>query len=152
MIFNELAKTIFNDIDLQGGKVYIVGGSVRDYILKKETFYDIDVEIYGLSYESLHDILEKYGHVLTFGKSFAIMQLDCLKGYDFALPRTEKKIGDKHQDFEVIVDPFLPINKAILRRDLTMNALMYDVKEDKIIDMVNEIGRASCRERVCQYV
>ena len=34
MELNQLARTIFDDILAQGGRVYIVGGSVRDVILK----------------------------------------------------------------------------------------------------------------------
>ncbi len=63
------------------------------------------------------------------------MQLENLKGYDFALPRQEKKVGEKHQDFEVIINPELPLEKAVKRRDLTMNALMYDYQNEEIIDL-----------------
>lgn len=139
MEFSLMAQKIFSDIEDHGGKVYIVGGSVRDEYLGIHDGHDIDVEVYYLSYMQLKDILSKYGHVNTFGKSFAIMQLGQLKGYDFALPRQEKKIGDKHQDFEIVVDPQLPIEKAVLRRDLTMNALMYDYHEGKIVDICGGI-------------
>ena len=124
MELNQLARTIFDDILAQGGRVYIVGGSVRDVILKNSGEHDVDVEVYHMTYEQLHDLLAKYGVVNTFGKMFAIMQLENLKGYDFALPRQEKKVGEKHQDFEVIINPELPLEKAVKRRDLTMNALI----------------------------
>lgn len=139
MQFETLAERIFEDILAMGGYVYIVGGSVRDEIMGQTNEHDIDVEIYHLNFQVLYDILSRYGHVNTFGSSFAIMQLENLKGYDFALPRKEKKIGDKHQDFEVIIDPELPIEKAIQRRDLTMNALMYDYQQKKIIDLCGGI-------------
>lgn len=135
MELSQLARTIFDDILAQGGKVYIVGGSVRDEILQNSDEHDIDVEIYHMTYQQLHDLLTQYGIVNTFGQTFAIMQLENLKGYDFALPRLEEKIGEKHQDFKVIVDPDLPLAKAIKRRDLTMNALMYDYQSKKIIDL-----------------
>ena len=93
------------------------------------------MEVYGLTYQQLCDVLSAFGEVNTFGQSFAIVQLSTLKGYDFALPRQEKKTGDKHQDFEIMIDPYLSLEKAILRRDLTMNALMYDYSADKIVDL-----------------
>lgn len=135
MKIQSLAKTIFDDIIASNGEVYIVGGSVRDELMNIQGQNDIDVEVYHMTYEMLKSLLSKYGHVNTFGKSFAIMQLDQLPGYDFALPRTEKKNGNKHQDFEVMIDPYLPKEKAILRRDLTMNALMYDYQNDCLIDL-----------------
>lgn len=135
MRIDALAQKIFDDILAHGGKVYIVGGSVRDELMGNLEHHDMDVEIYHLTYDELSDILKQYGHVNTFGKSFAIMQLDTLPHYDFALPRQEKKTGNRHQDFETMIDPNLPLEKAILRRDLTINALMYDYQQDKIIDL-----------------
>lgn len=135
MKFDKLAEEIFQDILSQGGRVYIVGGCVRDDILGIGYEHDIDVEVYHFTYQQLYDLLSHYGQVNTFGKSFAIMQLAQLPHYDFALPRQEKKTGNKHQDFDVLIDPDLPIEKAIQRRDLTMNALMYDYQNHQIIDL-----------------
>ncbi|MEG0592230.1 MAG: HD domain-containing protein [Coprobacillus sp.] len=137
MKFCELAERIFQDILSHGGKVYIVGGSIRDMVMGIDNQKDIDVEVYHLSYQELHDILSQYGYVLTFGKSFAIMQLDNLRGYDFALPRKEIKVGNKHQDFDILIDQDMALEKAILRRDLTMNALMYDYQNHTVIDLCN---------------
>ena len=139
MEFSLLAQEVFDAILLQGGYIYVVGGCVRDFVMGRKNNHDIDVEVYHLSYDELYDVLSTFGHVNTFGKSFAIMQLECLKGYDFALPRQEKKIGDKHQDFKVMIDPELPIEKAIQRRDLTMNALMYDYAQGRIIDLCHGV-------------
>ena len=55
----KLADTIFRDIHDHGGEVYLVGGFVRDHIMKRES-KDIDVEIYHLSYRYLTDILSSY--------------------------------------------------------------------------------------------
>jgi len=130
-----LAEKIFQHIESVGGRVYIVGGTVRDYLLKIDNNHDIDVEIYHLTYDELKTVLEQYGQVNTYGKSFAIMGLDCLPGYDFALPRKESKTGVKHQDFDIIIDKDLSLDKAIQRRDITINALMYDYAQGEIIDL-----------------
>lgn len=139
MRLSKLAKTIFDDILSQGGEVYVVGGSVRDMLLKRRDSHDIDVEVYHMTYAKLYDVLKKYGNVNTYGKSFAIMSVDTLAGYDFALPRSEKKTGDLHTDFDIIVDPELSLEKAIQRRDLTINALMYDYQNNEIIDLCHGI-------------
>lgn len=140
IIVSPLAQDIFKSIEEAGGKVYIVGGTVRDYLLNHKQGHDIDVEVYHLSYDELKKVLEQYGTVNTYGKTFAIMGLDCLKGYDFALPRRENKTGVKHQDFDIVVDSHLSLGKAILRRDVTMNALMYDYFNDEIIDLCDGIN------------
>ena len=46
--------------------------------------------------------------------------------FDFALPRTEKKIGNTHQDFEVITNANLSFERSSYRRDFTINAIGYD--------------------------
>lgn len=134
-----LAHDVFQCIENHGGKVYIVGGTVRDYLLGNKSSHDVDVEVYHLDYDELKSILSQFGHVNTYGKSFAIMSLDCLKGYDFALPRKENKTGVKHQDFHIIIDKDLSLDKAIMRRDITINALMYDYFNDEIIDLCHGI-------------
>lgn len=129
----KLADTIFRDIHDHGGEVYLVGGFVRDHIMKRES-KDIDVEIYHLSYRDLTDILSSYGAVLTFGESFAVTHLSTLPNVEFALPRKEKKTGNRHQDFDIIVEPDLPLEQASSRRDFTCNALMYDYFNETIKD------------------
>ena len=42
MIIEKLAEDIFQDILSQGGYVYIVGGSVRDYVLLKSIIWSIN--------------------------------------------------------------------------------------------------------------
>ncbi|MCD7892981.1 MAG: HD domain-containing protein [Erysipelotrichaceae bacterium] len=140
-----LADTIFKDIMSHGGKVYIVGGTVRDFVLSQMNHQplnskDMDLEIYHLSFDELKNILSHYGKVNTYGKSFAILGLNTLPGYDFALPRKERKTGNKHQDFDVMIDSELPLEKAVERRDVTMNALMYDYENHQIIDLVGGIN------------
>ncbi|MEG0451864.1 MAG: HD domain-containing protein [Coprobacillus sp.] len=150
MKLNKLAEDIFQDILNQGGQVYIVGGSVRDMVMGIDNQKDIDVEVYHLSYQELYDVLSRYGNVNTFGKSFAIMQLDKLKGYDFALPRKEIKAGVKHQDFDIIIDQNMSIEKAVLRRDLTINALMFDYQSQEIIDLYH--GLDDIQNRIIRCV
>ncbi len=48
------------------------------------------------------------------GASFAVVHLSTLEGYEFALPTIKEKTGLKHQDFNIIVDPDLPLEKASL--------------------------------------
>ena len=135
----KLAKTIFNDILSHGGEVYVVGGSVRDMLMKRHDSHDVDIEVYHMSYDQLYDVLSQYGNVNTYGKSFAIMSVDTLHGYDFALPRSERKTGHAHTDFEVMIDSELPKELAIQRRDLTINALMYDYQNKTIIDLCHGV-------------
>lgn len=147
--FPPLVKNIFNDIDEKGGSVFLVGGIVRDMLVYGNVdYHDVDVEVYGLTIEQLENILSRYGNVNCIGKSFGILKLDNLANYDFALPRTEIKVGKYHQDFKIIVDKDLDFKIAASRRDLTINALMYEIKTNKIHDYfhgIEDLNRRTLR-------
>lgn len=121
-------------VDAVGGKTYLVGGWVRDRI-KGHNPKDMDIEIHGLTPEQIKDILNKVSNagLVQKGVSFGVYGI---KGYEFdiAMPRTEHCIGVKHTDFEVSVDPFMGVEMASMRRDFTINAMMYDVINQEVID------------------
>ena len=109
-----LAKGVLDDLVAHGGKVYFVGGCVRDRLLNRD-YKDIDVEVHHLQYEELIEILSKHGHVHTFGASFAVVHLDELKDYEFALPRTETKIGERQGEVHDFYGGLTDLKNGILR-------------------------------------
>lgn len=139
---------IAKDIDSKGGTVYFVGGFVRDKLLGKQN-KDIDVEIHNISVEDTKHILEKYGYVSEVGASFGILMLKGLD-IDFAFPRTEKKVGDKHTDFIVDVDPFVGVESAVKRRDFTMNSVMQNVLTGEFVDIYG--GIKDIENKTIRYV
>lgn len=144
----EFVREVAEEIDKVGGKVYFVGGYVRDKFLNKSN-KDIDVEIYGLSMDKLKNLLSKFGEVMEVGASFGILMV---KGYDidFALPRTENSTGSKHTDFEVAVSSDLNIEDATKRRDFTMNAILQEVLTGKYIDLYG--GIEDIKNKKIRYV
>lgn len=143
-----LALKIAEKVKEEGGRVFYVGGCVRDFLLGVEN-KDIDIEVHGITPEKLREILEGFGTPLSFGKSFGVYSL---KGYDIdiAMPRREKAIGKGHRDFEVDVDPFIGLKEAARRRDFTINALMKDVLTGEIIDSFG--GVKDLEDRVLRCV
>ena len=149
--FEPLANLIFEEIDKLGGRAFLVGGIVRDMLVYQHVdYHDVDVEIYGLSLGQLEALLGKYGNVNSVGKSFGILKLDKLPNYDFALPRLETKVGHNHQDFDVIVDQNLDLKVAASRRDLTINALMYEIKTKRLYDFYH--GQEDIDKRTLRMV
>ncbi|MDF1876342.1 CCA tRNA nucleotidyltransferase [Sulfurimonas sp. SAG-AH-194-L11] len=129
---------IFDKLYTFGIKPIIVGGYVRDYILHLDS-KDIDIELYGLdSLEVLENILTEFGNVNSVGKSFGVCKLhfDDLE-LDFSLPREDSKISAGHKGFSVVTDKNLDFKTAASRRDFTINAMGYDVKEKKLLDPFN---------------
>lgn len=123
---------LVSDIKTAGGRVYFVGGCVRDFFLD-EPGKDIDVEVFGLAAPQLEDILSHYGKVDYIGKPFGVYKINGMP-LDVTIPRTEIKTGHGHKGFDVKVNPFLPLQEAAKRRDFTWNAMYVDVFAGKVID------------------
>ncbi len=100
--------------------VLIVGGFVRDSFLGVES-KDADVEVYGLSYSQIRDILAPSFQVDIVGQSFGVMKVGC--DVDVALPRRESKNGVGHKGFSVETTPDITPREAFGRRDFTINAI-----------------------------
>ena len=110
-------------------KLYLVGGAVRDELIGVEP-HDQDFVVVG---STIEEMLQKgYKQV---GKEFPVF-LDIM-GNEVALARKERKIGDKHGDFEFQFDENVTLEEDVLRRDFTVNALAKDIKSGEIIDYVN---------------
>ncbi|MCF0115582.1 MAG: tRNA nucleotidyltransferase [Erysipelotrichaceae bacterium] len=143
-----MTKRIAEEVATLGGRVFYVGGFVRDKLCNREN-KDIDIEVHGISVSTLEGILDTLGKRMDRGESFGIY---ALKGYDIdiAMPRKEKLIGKGHKDFEVMVDPYLGYEKAARRRDFTLNALMMDVLSEEVIDGFG--GLNDLKEGVLRHV
>ena len=127
---NPQAQQILQDLGQQGTP-YIVGGGVRDILIGSPS-KDIDIEVHGVPMDKLGQLMTKHGgKTEQVGKQFGVFKVGDI---DVSLPRTEIKTGTKHTDFDVQAHTSLPLKQAARRRDFTMNALMYDVKNHKIID------------------
>ena len=123
----KVLENILNDLQELGATPILVGGCVRDFFLNIP-IKDYDVEIFGIDcFDTIEKSLQKYGTVKLVGKSFGVLTLRVDEyDFDFALPRTEKKIGNTHQDFEVTTNANLSYKEAALRRDFTINSIGYD--------------------------
>ncbi|HSC24774.1 MAG TPA: HD domain-containing protein [Candidatus Babeliales bacterium] len=124
---------IIEVISQNKGRALLVGGAVRDMVLGL-LLKDIDIEVYGLSQSQLESILQKFGHVNLVGKSFGVLRVSGLDA-DWSLPRVDSS-GRKPT---VEVDPFMSIEIAARRRDLTMNAMLFDMITGELIDPCNGI-------------
>ena len=133
-----LIKKVAAQIAQKGGKIYFVGGCVRDKNLGLEN-KDIDVEMYGLDLGEIREILEKFGKIDLVGASFGIYKIHGVD-IDFCFPRKETLIGKGHKDFEVSIEPYISTKDAAQRRDFTINSIMQDVNTGEIIDHFDGIG------------
>lgn len=133
-------KLIVKDIDAANGRAILVGGYVRDELMNVHSDGDFDVEVFGLEWDKLKEILESHGKVTEAGASFGVLKLTSTRyEMDFSIPRTERKVGEGHGGFETEFDPDMSFEDAALRRDLTINAIGYDPISRELLDPYNGI-------------
>ena len=133
-------KPLITHLLQEGGRVYLVGGAVRDLIMDNE-IKDLDIEIHGIPLEQLEKVLQKHGSVSIIGKSFGVLRVHGLH-IDWSLPRTDAA-GRKP---EVTIDPHMDIQKASARRDLTMNAMAIDMHHRLLLDPFN--GQQDIKDKI----
>ena len=140
-------ETILLALQEVGASPILVGGCIRDHFLNIP-LKDYDIEVFDIeSIEKLIVTLQPFGRVEQVGKSFGVIKLFTDEDtYDFALPRQEKKIDKGHQGFEVTTNSSLSFKQAAIRRDFTMNAIGYDMKEEAFIDPFDGIEAIEKKE------
>lgn len=127
------------------GKVYLVGGAVRDQLLGF-TPKDLDYVVTKIDLNRLSDKLKQMfpeAKVSEVGESFGIVKLTIDKEeFDFAIPRADI---DREN---VKVDPNIPIEDDLLRRDFTCNSLAQDLETGKTISPVGFDGIKDIKDKI----
>ena len=136
----EKIKPIVNEIAQHKGRALLVGGAVRDMVMNLPV-NDIDIEVYGLSEQELENILKQFGPVSLVGKSFGVLRIHGLD-VDWSLPRADSS-GRKPT---VVIDPHMSVEMAARRRDLTMNAIAFDLITKELIDPC--AGQADIKNKI----
>lgn len=153
--FIENIKPILLAIKEEGGIPYLVGGSVRDFVMGRE-IKDIDIEVHKISIEVLEKCLKKFGPVSLVGKQFGVLKSYMLD-IDWSMPRKDSK-GRKPS---IIVDPEVTIKEACRRRDVTMNAMAIDLSllcesgkfESGVCEIIDPYnGQADIKNKVLRAV
>ncbi len=142
-------------------RLYLVGGAVRDTLIgRRMREIDFDFVVTGLASQGLEAWLREQGEVNLVGQHFGVFKF-MPKGYasrntefvDIALPRTEAvttgSLGG-YKDFDIQSDPNLPIEDDLARRDFTINAMAWDVREKKLIDPFD--GQADLSRKMIRAV
>jgi len=141
--------------------LYLVGGAVRDNLLARHTQdRDYDFVVTGLPAQDLERWFAARGECFLAGQHFGVYKF-MPKGFstkdlpfiDITLPRTEAvsegSLGG-YRDFEVQSDPHIPIETDLARRDFTINAMAFDLRNLVLIDPFN--GQVDLAQKVLKTV
>lgn len=118
-----------------GFKLYVVGGAVRDALLgKNPKDYDLATDAVP---DKVEEMMAKAGlRTLPTGKAFGVINVFTDQGeYEIATFR-EDLSGGRRPD----AVSFTNIEGDVKRRDLTINALFYDIDTKEIVDLVGGVN------------
>jgi len=125
-----------------GKDLFVVGGVVRDF-LQHKTPHDFDLVTNALP-EETKKILKDWNVSDEQGANFGVLRIytdDEPAGHEIATYRKDISKGrdNKGDDEKVEIGNHIKIEDDVLRRDLTINALFYDINNKEIVDLVGGI-------------
>lgn len=124
-MFKSILPNIIDVIVKNGGKVYLVGGCVRDKLLGKEP-QDYDI-VTNLRPDKLVEIFSPYYKVDLVGKSFGVV---IVEGIEIATFRKDvysaEQIHTKGADSVEFADT---IKEDLSRRDFTFNSIAVELRD-----------------------
>lgn len=123
-------------------KIYLVGGAVRDKLLGTPV-KERDWVVVGATEQEM--IRAGYKQV---GKDFPVF-LHPKTGEEYALARTERKVGPGYKGFTVDTSTDVTLEEDLERRDLTINA-MAETNEGLIIDPYH--GQEDLKNKILRHV
>ena len=118
-------------IEENGGRLYLVGGAVRDKIIGRKS-YDKDYCVTGLNSDEFSSL---FPMAKLDGKAFPVFRMN---GSEFALARKDRKVDSGHKGFEFITGKEITLKEDLQRRDITINAMAEDVLTGELFDFLVE--------------
>jgi len=124
---------IYDMMSAAGHQFYIVGGAVRDRLLNR-TPKDYDVAT-NAPPEKVIEVLSQDPalQIKPVGEAFGVVLVKTPAGNEFEIATFRKDIGKGRRPDEV---EFTTIEGDVSRRDLTINALFYDIGTGEVVDYV----------------
>jgi len=133
----KIIREIGKEADRKQLSAYIVGGIVRDIILKRENL-DLDIVVDGDAICLARDLAKKWNGKVTVYKKFKTAHLETPKGLhiDFAMARKERYA---HSGALPVVRPG-SLKEDFSRRDFTINAMAIAINSGCFGQLMDEFG------------
>ncbi len=132
-------------LDDAGHVAYVVGGSVRDFLLGRET-KDHDIATSA----SPDELCRLFPDAVTIGKAFGVIKIP-IPGVVYLLEiatfRQDLEYRDHRHPRGVV---FSGLIEDAVRRDFTINALFYDPKTSRILDAVG--GMSDLKSKIIRAI
>lgn len=126
-------KLIHKIFRIEGFELFLIGGAVRDAVLGTIP-KDFDLVTNAVP-EKIIALLEHQDFItkiLVTGKAFGVINV-ITNTHEFEIATMRQDVGSGRRPESVV---FTNIETDILRRDLTCNALFFDIETGEVVDMV----------------
>jgi len=137
------AIEIIRQLRQRGHEAYLVGGCVRDMVMKIEpSDYDIATSAPPA------EIMKIFPHTEPIGAQFGVV-LVIYRGHPFEVAtfRSDEAYVDGRRPSGVT---FTDARTDVLRRDFTINGLLYDPMDGRVLDYVS--GQQDIRDRIVRAI
>ena len=112
------------------GKLFYVGGVVRDELLNRQSF-DVDIVFEGNAIEHC----SSFGEVVRVNPDFGTVRVN-VDGVEVDFASTRSEIYPRAGHLPVVGKIGCSLKEDVLRRDFTVNALAKSLKSGEIVDYV----------------
>ena len=130
-------KYIHKIITEKGKKLFLVGGAVRDVLMGKIP-KDYDLATDAKPGQVIQILQSREGLRLDLtGRAFGVVRVKTPEGNEYEIATFRRDIGKGRRPAGV---EFSDIGTDATRRDLTINALFYDIDSGEILDYVGGIA------------
>lgn len=120
-----------------GKQFYLVGGAVRDALMGKEP-KDLDVCTDAIPDDAIAILKQDPSlKILEIGKSFGVIKVLTPEGGEYEIATFRQDLSGGRRPDAV---SFTTIDKDVTRRDLTINALFYDIERKEVVDYIGGIA------------
>lgn len=145
------AIKVVQRIQQMGCRAYIVGGSVRDLLLgRKPKDYDVVTDAHP------QELKRMFANSRIIGRRFRIVHV-VFRGNKIIEVSTARSLPSNRAEAKTTDDLYLKrdnqfgtFKEDAARRDFTLNALIYDIKQEMIVDYTG--GFEDIQERVVRVI
>src|SRR5438093_1544221 len=137
------AIAIIEELRRHGHEAYLVGGCVRDMVMRIEPAdYDIATSAHP------EQIIRIFPRTESIGAQFGVVLVIYHgKPFEVATFRSDEAYVDGRRPTGVV---FTDAKQDVLRRDFTINGLLYDPTTEHVIDYVN--GQADIQAKIVRAI
>ena len=145
-MFDQGVLSLLGKLVNSGYQTYLVGGVVRDHLLGLSC-HDYDA-CTNATPEEIKEVYKDY-QIFSYGEKFGTIGIN-YEGFVIEITTFRSEDGYVDNRHPRVIKFDADLNSDVLRRDFTINAIAYDVKEGKIVDLVG--GTSDLKQGIIRCV